>query len=218
MIRISLKGFAKYFCTSSAATRRKILADYKFPQPEGLAQAQYYEHARRAIVTFHERDNDERWMADRITSLRGSAVETENSRIRQKWNNNALALQRYLAGFGGKQFDVLPNTRRGMVIGDVRIGVFPDLHVIERSREKYIKIEYSRNPVEMNYVNVISQVMYECLIQDGQDIDPKDVRFFMLADNSNHKGARLRPRLRNDIVATCETIEALWPRITPPNR
>ena len=44
MIKISLKGFAKYMVANSAQ-QRKILTDYKYPQPEGQAMATYYREA-----------------------------------------------------------------------------------------------------------------------------------------------------------------------------
>jgi hypothetical protein len=48
MIKISLKGLAK-FMTASPSAQRKVLRDYKYPKPEGEAQASFYRDARRDI-------------------------------------------------------------------------------------------------------------------------------------------------------------------------
>ena len=57
MIKITAKGLAKYM-TSGEARKRKILRDYKFPDPEGAVQSKYYAEARRVIEDYHGGGND----------------------------------------------------------------------------------------------------------------------------------------------------------------
>jgi hypothetical protein len=56
MIKISAKGIAK-FMMSLDATRRRILFDFKHPDPEGRAQAIHYRDAINAIQIFHQLDH-----------------------------------------------------------------------------------------------------------------------------------------------------------------
>lgn len=45
MIKIGLKGLAK-FMTSALAAQRKVLRDYKYPRQEGQTHASYYRDGR----------------------------------------------------------------------------------------------------------------------------------------------------------------------------
>jgi hypothetical protein len=61
MIKIGVKGLAK-FMTSTAAAQRKVLQDYKFPdEDEPKAMRLYYGEAVDSIRTYHGRELPVDW-------------------------------------------------------------------------------------------------------------------------------------------------------------
>jgi len=72
MIKIGVKGLAK-FMTASAAGQRKVLRDYKFPNEEGTAQAAYYREARDFVAEYHRRGHPAEWIRDKATVLQTTA-------------------------------------------------------------------------------------------------------------------------------------------------
>ena len=51
-MRMSARGLVR-FMTSSPAAQRKVLRDYKYPEPEGVAQASYYRDVMDVIERYH---------------------------------------------------------------------------------------------------------------------------------------------------------------------
>ena len=72
MIRITAKGLAKYM-TSGEASKRKILRDYKFPDPEGAVQIKYYAEARAVIEHYHGSGNDPSIIVSAVDDLNTKA-------------------------------------------------------------------------------------------------------------------------------------------------
>jgi hypothetical protein len=79
VIRLTAKGLAKYM-TSGAASQRKILRDYKFPDPEGAVQAKYYAEARRVIEQYHTAGNDASVIASAVDHLGTKAAREGGKR------------------------------------------------------------------------------------------------------------------------------------------
>ena len=141
-MRITLKGLAQ-FMTSRPARQRKILRDFKFPDPEGRAKALYYAEARRAVHAFHSQDNDVGILVRTSLRLERRALEAEAAAAR-RLRNNVSALTQYATCFAGQRYEVLPNRHLQLEYGPVVVAVAPDLHVLERRREKVVKVEFTK--------------------------------------------------------------------------
>src|SRR5580692_5369330 len=141
MIRLTAKGLAKYM-TSGHATQRKILWNYKHPDPEGAVQAKYYSEARHAIERYHESGNDVSVAVRAVESLHAKAGRT-NGRAQDRIRNNIRALESYIKHFGKRTLDILPTPNLSYVHGQVQVSAFPDLYVSERGRHKIIKLDFS---------------------------------------------------------------------------
>src|SRR5437879_436062 len=132
MIRISVKGLAK-FMTAGPATQRKVLIDFKFPDPEGGVQASYYSEARSAITEFHESQNDPATIASEVQRLSEKAYQA-SGRQRTRIEHNIRALRSYLENFGNESFKVLPTPPLSLSHRSVSIGATPDLFVRHKAR------------------------------------------------------------------------------------
>jgi len=211
MIRITVKGLAK-FMTSGFAGQRKILHDFKFPDPEGGVQAAYYADARRAIKEYHDSENDAAVIAYAVDDLKGKA-HRETERKRTRLEHNIRALESYLDNFGDKNFKVLAMPELKYSRGAVVVSAIPDLCVQQDGRKKLIKLDFGSKEPDTKLVNIIIQVIYQAASSEGLPVTPKDVIYLDVPRGRVHKGARVRTRLNKEIQAACDNIEALWPGI-----
>lgn len=211
MIQISVKGLAK-FMHSAPATQRKVLRDFKYPDPEGAAQAKYYREARKTIVAYHQGDHDSGWLirkADQL-DLRGSH---QGGRSEVRLRNNARGLRHYAKALGDKDYEVLADLRLDVEYGPVRIKVTPELHVVEKGKEKIIKLDFAKPTPDPRLVKTITQVMFEAAEQNSLPIAPSGILYIDVTRGKIHKGARIGARLSKDIEAACQNMAAIWERL-----
>ncbi|MFZ0680689.1 hypothetical protein [Candidatus Binatus sp.] len=214
MIRISLKGLAK-FMTSSSLTQRKTLRDYKFPEREGEAQATFYREARRFIRDFHQQGNPEGWLSKKASELRTLAqVRGAMSGIRLRHNSRALV--EYEQYWGAKHFQVLKSTSLALHFHDVRISVFPDVHVLEDETEKIIKFEFSADEPSDEVLKIMSQAMFEAALEGGLGLSAKSVLILDVPRKRLYRGAKAGSKVRREIEAACRTISDIWPALESP--
>lgn len=208
MIKISLKGLAK-FMTATAAGQRKVLRNYKYPDPEGFAQARYYRESRERITAYHKNGHDERWLlsyASRLDTLAATATEGR----RTKYRSNARALRGYAKYFGHKDFKILTNLSFDLEFGEVLVSVVPDLHVEAKGREKIIKLKFPKNKQDDKMIRIMTQAMFEAQSKVGMGLPSSGVLCFDVPQGKVHKGARVGSRTRNEIEAACANIAAIW--------
>ena len=111
MIKLNLKGLAK-FMTASAAGQRKVLQQYKFPDDEGQVIAKYYRDTRDTIARYHEQKHPESWLLDKASDLLFDAKNAPKPQIPSRLKNNARALKFYAEHFLSALYDVLPDVNR----------------------------------------------------------------------------------------------------------
>lgn len=213
MIKLGVKGLAKYM-TSGAAAQRKVLRDYKFPDPEGTAQAKYYRDARKHIVALHQNGHDDAWLlqkADQLDALAGR----HGGRSAVRLTNNARGLRNYARAFTSNPYEILPDLSLYLDFGPVRVTVAPELHVRERGQEKIIKLDFATNAPDNQLIKIITQAMYEAAAQNGLGLQAASVLYMDVPRHKVHRGARMGARLTRDIEAACETISAVWDTLQP---
>lgn len=208
MIKISLKGLAKYM-TGTSSQQRKVLRDFKNPDPEGFAQTIYYRETREFIAAYHREGHDLNWLQEKATRLFTiSSVMTGQTAARLR--NNALAVQRYASHFGSKQFEVLDDLRFALQVGNVRVSLHPDLHVRERGTEKLIKLEFTKDTPDPKLIRIMTQAMFEASQEVGLVLPSSAVLYYDVPRGAIHKGARLSARMSQEISDACINIEAIW--------
>ena len=211
MIKISLKGLAK-FMTGGAAAQRKILWDFKHPDPEGSAQARYYKEARDRIAAFHGHQHADGWLSQQAGTIASHAL-TSAPAAKVRLQNNARALRAYERHFGDRQFEILPDLSLELTYSGVRVSVQPDLHVRELGREKIIKLEFSKKEPNAKAVKIMAQGLFEAATKAALGLSSTDVLYLDCVRGTAHKGARVGARMGKEIEAACQNIAALWPGI-----
>lgn len=213
MIKISVKGLAK-FMTASPSGQRRILREFKFPDDdEPRAMRLYYGEATDAIKAYHANGHGRQWLvnqADMLTDLAASLGGQSAVRLR----NNARGVRHYHDSFYNRRFEILADLRMALVHGEVRVTVVPDLHVRERGREKIIKLDFARQAVDPEVVRIVSQCMFEAFKNSQGAITSSSVLYLEVAQAAEHHGARVGARLLADMRAACDNISALWGTIT----
>jgi hypothetical protein len=213
MIKIGVKGLAK-FMTASAAGQRKVLRDYKFPNEEGTAQAAYYREARDLVAEYHRRGHSPDWLRDKATVLQTTAVQL-GGRVATRLRHNARSLVEYATHFTSQQYVILPERKFYVTFGDVRVSILPDLHVREKNRERFVKLEFSKDAPDDPTIKIVSQVMFEAAISAKITTTSSDILYVDVARGAAHKGARAGSRMRTEIEAACANITAMWDSIKP---
>jgi hypothetical protein len=212
--QISVKGLAD-FMTTEPARQRKILRDYKYPKDEEpRAKIVYYREARDRISVYHSAGHPVDWLhteAGRLRTLAGNAVK---GRTRTRLRHNVRALTSYANHFGSRKFEILGESPTLSIRhAGVRVTVVPDLYVRERTQEKIIKLEFSKDDPADQKIKVISQAMYEAAEAAGMGLTASGVLYLDVERGDVHRGARAGSRMRSNIEAACENISAIWDSI-----
>jgi hypothetical protein len=214
MIRLSLTGLAKYM-TASPANQRRILRDFKYPnEDEAYAKRLYYREAREHIVAFHRRSRPVEWLLDQAEQLAElGEFNGGMSEVRLKHNNRAL--RQYAKHFGTRTFEMLDDLPLALTFGEVRIGINPDLHVRETSKEKIIKLDFGSTAPTPEVIKIVSQCLFEAARGAVDSLTSSSALYFDVARGLEHRGARAGARTLAEMEAACETIAAIWPQLRP---
>jgi len=213
MIKIGVKGLAK-FMTASSAGQRKVLRDYKFPDDEGTAQAAYYREARDLVAEFHRHAHPTQWLRDKAAVLHSTAAAL-GGRVATRLRHNGRGLNDYATNFTPKAYDVLPEKKFYVTFSDIRVSVLPELHVREKDRERFLKLEFAKDEPDDETIKIVSQIMFEAALAAGVPVTSSDVVYVDVARGKTHKGARVGSRMRTEIEAACTNISAMWDSIKP---
>lgn len=212
MKKLSIKGLAE-FMIASPSRKRTILRHYKYPaEDEPKAKILYYRDARERIVAYHAGGHDREWLLEEVKRLQ-ILTSLSSGQSKTRLSHNVRALRAYLRNFSGFSFEVLDDVLLNLQFGDVVITVRPDLHIIEKQREKIVKLEFGKAEPSKLMIKIISQGMFESTEIEGMNLQSSDVLFLDVPRGKRYKGARMGSRIRRDIEATCEMIDAIWDRI-----
>lgn len=209
-ISIGIKGLAKYM-TSGEATRRKILFDYKHPDPEGAALAQYYTEARSTIARLVRGTIDCASALKHADDLLSQGEDVAGARG-TKLKCNGRGITQYVRHFGSENFEWIQPPKLELTFASVRISTIPDLHVRDVRRERLIRLEFASD-LKPESARIIAQGIFESAQLAGLAIPASAVAVWKMSDGTVHGGARMGSRMRKDIEAACHNIVAIWPSI-----
>ena len=211
MIRLTAKGLANYM-TSGDARKRKILRDYKFPDPEGAVQAKYYAEARRIIEQYHKQGNDPAILATDMVQLQAKAARATEKQL-DRIRNNIRAVESYLRSFGKKKLTILPAPDIKMTHGQVVVSAYPGLYIKEGDRHKILRLDKGKDVAKPQNIQIVLQVTISATQESNLPVAPRDVIYVQVERGVQHTGSVLRARLKRDIEAACQTIEDIWPKL-----
>lgn len=212
MKQLSLKGLAD-FMTASATKQRSILRDHKYPsEDEARAKILYYREARDRIAAYHAGNRERQWLDEQSAEFAQLSASSSGGR-RVRLSHNARALRQYAEYFSDRRYQVLRDINFELIFLDVRITVFPDLHVRVGDRELFLKLEFSTVQPEERVVKIISQCLFEAARARLPELPSTAVQYLDVPRGDSYRGARLGARLRRDIESTCQNISAIWDSI-----
>lgn len=212
MIRLSVRGLAK-FMTSSPSGQRKVLRDYKYPDDDGpSAMRLYYKDATDRIVAYHRSGHPAQWLrdkADQIAEVARLTPGPSGTRLR----NNARAVLAYQAHFAHRRFDPQSASRLKLHVGNVTISVTPDILALEAGKPRLVKLDFAATQTPIEVVKIVSQVMLEAAVGRISGVSSNSVRYLEVSRGIEHKSARAGARTLREVEAACANIESLWPNI-----
>ncbi len=217
MIKLTLKGLAKYIAASPAA-QRKILQDFKYPSAdEPFAMRVYYREATECLKNYITNGRSAEWLRQRAIQLAADRVgESAASASRRRQNARAVLL--YERHFGGRHLEVLRTPRFRLNFHDVSVSVVPDLHVRDGIKARLIKLQFGGPRLPDPSIRVITQCMIEAANSSGYGLAPSSVIYLDLPRGVVHTAPRAGQRIRRDVRAACETISQIWESIPPPSK
>jgi hypothetical protein len=217
MIKLSLKGLAKYVASSPAA-QRKILQDFKYPAgDEPFAMRVYYREAMDCLKHYIREQHSPDWLqeqARQLTSKVDGAAAKSIGRLRQ----NARAVLLFERLFRKTGIEVLETPRFRLTYHGVTISVVPDLCLLDGTRKKLVKIQFGGKKLADQSVNVITQCMLEAANAGGYDLSASSCVYVDLPRESVRAAPRAGKRTLQDVKAACETITQIWESIPPPRK
>jgi hypothetical protein len=210
-MRITVKGLAQ-FMAAGPARQRQILRDFKYPDPKGRAKALYYAESRQAVRRFHSDGGSLGILLGAIARLSRRAAQNSGHASR-RLGDNCSALVQYATHFAEQGYIVLPDRDLRLEYGPLTVSCAPDLCVLERGRERFVKMEFSKPIPSDRTVAVITQALFGAACRSGCEAAPGDVFYVDVRRGAVHRVARLRSRVARDIEAACETIADIWPSL-----
>lgn len=217
MIKLTLKGLAKYIASSPSA-QRKILQDFKYPSAdEPFAMRVYYREAMDCLKQYIREQRSPEWLreqARQLTVTQDGQSAKSISRLRQ----NARAVLLYERLFRTMGVQVLDTPRFRLTFHGVTISVVPDLCLLDGTRKKLIKIQFGGTKLPEQSVKVITQCMLEAANSSGHGLSASSCVYIDLPRGTVHTAPRAGKRTLQDVKAACETISLIWESIPPPGK
>ena len=212
MKKLSLKGLAD-FITAPPARQRSTLKQYKYPaEHDARARILYYREARDRIAAYNRGRQQCSWLLTEAHALDALAALSAGA-TKTRLSHNATALRAYAKHFGPRPFEVIDDLTLKLSYGDVVVTVHPDLHAVERAKEKIIKVEFALHRPSDQMVKIICQAMFEAAQQAKMGLTSSRVLYLDLRRGTQHKGARMGARVRAEIEAACSNISAIWDKL-----
>lgn len=210
MAQLSARGLVRYLA-AGPARQRKILYDFKYPDPEGTAQAGYYREFRATLARFHKDRLPVEWLLRRAGEfdLRASG---SLSRRRTRLAANARAIRSYCEFIPESHFTLLPIPKLEVVGGDVVVRVSVDFRILENGVERLVILLPAQN-VSVEEARLHCNLVAEAAERAGLAIPPRSVRAFVLHRGRVVHASASRTKFRTDLDAALKNIAGIWPTI-----
>lgn len=206
-ISIGVKPFAR-FMLGKAPQQRRILRDYKFPDPEGRAQAKYYREAGPLLRQYHRQGRPQEWLVARGAELRASLSgrpELDNRLI-----HNAEAIEAYARQFPAKRIPLLRVPTFVIGFNRVRVNITPDLFWRERDRDHLMFVDFRSTPAVDGEIQTILRLALMAAERAEMIVSPATVTYRSTATGMTIKTTRGGQRLIAEFEATCSNLAAIW--------
>ncbi len=215
MIKLTVKGLAKYIA-SSPSKQRRILQDFKYPAAdEPFAMRMYYREATDCITSLIKGSHSREWLRERAVEM-AKVEPNQSSKSARRLQQNAAAVLLCWKHFGNKELEVLERRRVRLQFHGVSISVVPDLCLRDGAKTRLIKLQLGGPKLPEQAVKVLTQCLLEAGVSQGYDLSPSSAIYIDLPRDVVSTAPRAGKRTLGDIRAACETISQIWDSIPPP--
>jgi hypothetical protein len=207
----TLNGAVRYLPADSLR-RESILLDFKYPKPEGEAQARYYGPARAAIREYHLRGNDRAVFneaEERLLGLLGEANPHKAAML----EHNIRVMRTYPAHFAKRRLKVLPSQPREVDVEGVTIRLCPDLVAVEGSRTRIIRLAFQKDGADDIERRLSVQFMKYYAQEAGLQIGSADCQLFVVADGTVAQLCGTESKFHARLRAAMREVRRVWPNL-----
>jgi hypothetical protein len=212
--RLTLPRLAEYM-TASESSKRKLLMEHKYPDTADVKRMQrFYQEAKLKIAAYHRNRHTADWLVSQAVMYEQRVPVEIRENERRRLQGTADVLHAYAANFANRQFGMRDPVALTLCFRGVTITVRPDLHVVERKREKFIVLGCQKPALAGDAGNVIAQGVLQAI----QTANPQaaytssSAAYLDIRRGTEFRG-RIRSRVARDIEAACATIADVWPHI-----
>ena len=206
---LSLNGVVKVMSASSARERETLIHDYKYPDPEGKAQGNYYGIARDAIRKYHEAHNDCSVMDGCIEALQ-SLYKGANGAKTSKLDNNIRAARSYMIHFGAKKYAPEDAARVVIDYEGVSLGLHPDFLATEGKRKRVMRYAFSQKGATDDEIQFSLQMLAFYARTAGIEVQNSDCQLLIVADGTAKTLSGVSTRFEPRLKSAMREVRRIW--------
>lgn len=221
--RISVTKLGEYVGSRSAARRKTILVDQKYPKP--FKTAIYNECFDPLIGFFVDGSHDTAAVKAAIRAIQVRTVTTDAGEMRRQVNSQALNHLLKTASslpLNGITFRKGSEFSKPMVVACVEVSIRPELELVVTGkggtiRYGLLKLYLSKShPLTEDAGNYVATLVHSYATQrftGSKSVDRKHCYVFDLFQEKLFVAPVNHTKRRNDIHAACEEIASRWPTL-----
>ncbi len=211
---INLNGLAKYLSSQAADQRERLARDFKYPDPDGYAQADYYSIARETIVEWHTSNNSADVADKWITYCESLLLNKISEEKAQKVGDNLRVVRAYTSKFKARKMQPLPVEAARLMIEGVQINLRPDMVALEGKRMRLVRFTFRKEgatPAEAKYSGqlLLAYARYSGL----NNVKPSDCQLMVVADGRSIPANSPLKSFDAQLRGTLRELRRIWPEI-----
>ena len=213
--RISVNKLAEYL-EANPTRRKQIVSDAKHPKEFIVTR---YKDARTVIKNYIMNIDDEDYVLDSITELRGIETETDFQEQDRNLSIDCLesVLETDLTELEDYEIEPFERENKCLNIAGVDVSVNPDLVVRNGEEVGAIKLHLAKASLSPEGQKIVATLLYtytkEFIVEEGETADPwLCISFDVFNESLEHCPTGVKLRLRR-IEDACQEIALWWDKL-----
>ncbi len=221
--RISVTKLGEYVGSRSAARRKTILVDQKYPKP--FKTAIYNDCFDQLVKFFVDASHDPAAIKAAIQAIQARTVTTDAEEMRRQVNSQALDHLLKTAPslpLSGISFRKAPESNNPLLIAGVEVSIRPELELVVTGKsgavhygllKLYLSKSHPLTDDAGNYVATLVHSYASHRFAGPQSVDRKHCIVFDVFQEKLFVAPVNHTQRRKDINAACEEIASRWPTL-----
>ena len=221
--RISVTKLGEYVGSRSAARRKTILVDQKYPKP--FKTAIYNDCFDPLVGFFVDAAHNPAVVRAAITAIQSRTVATEAEEMRRQVNSQALDhLLNTVPSLPltGITFRKAPESAKPLLIADVEVSIRPELELVVTVKGGYVRYGLLKlylgksHPLTDDAGNYVATLVHSYAshrFTGPKSVDRKHCYVFDVFQEKLFVAPVNHTQRRKDINAACEEIASRWPSL-----